>query len=164
MANTIKLKRSSTASDVPTTGELVAGELALNTYDGKAFMEIDTGSPSVVALGDHVWAEGGEFSKGVTHASQSQGTKTSGSWKPDLADGNVQHVTFNGNTGITAPDDDGTLLLVVTNGASAASLSLTGFDSDSPRGDDYVTTNGDKFYFHIAKGNGENASLYIEAI
>lgn len=37
MANTIKLKRSSTASDTPTASDLEVGELAVNTADAKLF-------------------------------------------------------------------------------------------------------------------------------
>jgi hypothetical protein len=36
--NTIKLKRSNVADDEPTTAQLVSGELAMNTRDGKIFM------------------------------------------------------------------------------------------------------------------------------
>jgi len=37
MANTIKLKRSSTASDTPSASDLEVGELAVNTADAKLF-------------------------------------------------------------------------------------------------------------------------------
>lgn len=37
MPNTIQIKRSSTASATPTAGQLSAGELAINTADGKLF-------------------------------------------------------------------------------------------------------------------------------
>ena len=37
MANTILLKRNSTAAAQPTAGQLAAGELAINTADGKLF-------------------------------------------------------------------------------------------------------------------------------
>ena len=37
MANTIKLKRSSTASDTPSASDLEVGELAINTADAKLF-------------------------------------------------------------------------------------------------------------------------------
>ena len=37
MANTIQLKRSSTASDTPTASDLAVGELAVNTADAKLF-------------------------------------------------------------------------------------------------------------------------------
>lgn len=37
MANTIRIKRSSTALDVPTAGQMVEGELAVNTADQKLY-------------------------------------------------------------------------------------------------------------------------------
>ena len=51
MANTIKVKQSAVASKVPTTGDLVLGELALNTYDGKLYAKKDNGIVSVVEIG-----------------------------------------------------------------------------------------------------------------
>lgn len=49
MANTIQHKRSATASAIPTAGSLVAGELAVNTADGKLFLKKD--NSSVVEIG-----------------------------------------------------------------------------------------------------------------
>jgi len=51
MANTIRLKQSAVASKVPVTGDLVLGELALNTYDGKLYTKKDNGVASVVEIG-----------------------------------------------------------------------------------------------------------------
>ena len=51
MANTIKVKQSAVASKVPTTGDLVLGELALNTYDGKLYAKKDNGTASVIEIG-----------------------------------------------------------------------------------------------------------------
>jgi len=39
MANTIRVRRSTTTSAVPTTGQLSEGELAVNVYDGKLFFK-----------------------------------------------------------------------------------------------------------------------------
>ena len=39
MANTIKIKQSAVASNAPTTSQLVLGELAINTNDGKLFLK-----------------------------------------------------------------------------------------------------------------------------
>ena len=50
--NTILIKRSSTAGNVPTTGQLSLGELALNTYDGKLFTLQNNGTAKVIQLGD----------------------------------------------------------------------------------------------------------------
>lgn len=41
MANTIRHKRNSTASTVPTSASLATGELAINTADGKLFLKKD---------------------------------------------------------------------------------------------------------------------------
>ena len=50
MAQTLKLKRSSTANKAPTTSDLALGELAINTNDGKIFFEKDDGSPTVQSI------------------------------------------------------------------------------------------------------------------
>jgi len=44
MAQTIKLKRSSTEGQEPSTGDLALGEVAINTYDGKMYIKKDTGT------------------------------------------------------------------------------------------------------------------------
>jgi len=49
MANTIQHKRSSTTGATPSAGSLVAGELAINTADGKLFTKKDNGT--VVEIG-----------------------------------------------------------------------------------------------------------------
>jgi hypothetical protein len=51
MANTVKLKRSATASKVPLTTDLQLGELAINTYDGKLYTKKDNGTASIVEIG-----------------------------------------------------------------------------------------------------------------
>ena len=49
MANTIRHKRSSTTGATPSSGSLSAGELAVNTADGKVFTKKDDGT--VVEIG-----------------------------------------------------------------------------------------------------------------
>jgi hypothetical protein len=51
MANTIRIRRSSVASAVPTTSQLALGELAINTNDGKLFLKRDNGTESIVEVG-----------------------------------------------------------------------------------------------------------------
>ncbi len=48
MANTVKLKRSTTASDAPSSSDLEHGELAMNVADGKLF--IKKSDNSIVAI------------------------------------------------------------------------------------------------------------------
>jgi hypothetical protein len=58
VSTTIKLKRSSVADAVPTSGDLEVGELAVNTADGTLFTKHTDNS--IVAL------TGGESGGGVT--------------------------------------------------------------------------------------------------
>jgi len=51
MALDIKLKRSHTHSNIPTTSDLSEGEFAVNTYDGKMYMR--DGSSNIVTVGNH---------------------------------------------------------------------------------------------------------------
>ena len=47
MAQTIKLKRSSTEGKVPIVSNLALGELGINTYDGRIFLKKNDGSDSI---------------------------------------------------------------------------------------------------------------------
>ena len=51
MATVITFKKSSTQNAVPTTSDLVVGELALNTYHGRVYTEKNDGSAAVVEVG-----------------------------------------------------------------------------------------------------------------
>jgi len=51
MALDIKLKRSHTHSNIPTTSDLAEGEFAVNTYDRKMYMR--DGSSEIVTVGNH---------------------------------------------------------------------------------------------------------------
>ena len=51
MAQTIKLKRSSSQGAEPTTSQIALGEVAINTYDGKMYIKKDNGTASIVEIG-----------------------------------------------------------------------------------------------------------------
>ena len=48
MAVNIKLKRSSVSGNIPTTAQVELGEVALNTYDGRAFMKRKVGATETI--------------------------------------------------------------------------------------------------------------------
>ena len=50
MAQIIKLRRSAVQDRIPSTANLGAGELAINTYDGKIYFEKNAGSAAVEAV------------------------------------------------------------------------------------------------------------------
>lgn len=66
MSDQIKLKRSSTAAAVPTTGQLVTGEPAINTTDGKLFAENTAGSAIFIWSNDAAAAITGGTINGAT--------------------------------------------------------------------------------------------------
>ena len=49
MTNTVQLKRSSVANSIPSAGNLVAGELAINYSDGNLFYKNDSNVVTVIA-------------------------------------------------------------------------------------------------------------------
>ena len=51
MAQTIKLRRSSTGGAIPSTSSLSLGEVAINTYDGKMYIKKNDGSDAIVEIG-----------------------------------------------------------------------------------------------------------------
>ena len=53
MAQTIKLKRSSVAGNIPSTSDLALGEVAINTADGKMYLKKSVdGTDSIIDLSD----------------------------------------------------------------------------------------------------------------
>jgi hypothetical protein len=52
MSQNIRLKRSAVPGRIPAVDQLELGEIALNTYDGKLYLKQDSGTPSIVAVGE----------------------------------------------------------------------------------------------------------------
>jgi hypothetical protein len=66
MALAIKPKRSHTASNTPTTSDLVAGELCVNTADQKIYMRDD--SNNIVTVAEKGVSDADATAKAVTMA------------------------------------------------------------------------------------------------
>lgn len=120
MANTIQHKRSSTASAVPTGGSLAAGELAVNTADGKLFLKKD--NATVVEIGGAAAAgtlTGATLAAGVTASSLiSVGTLTS------LTVTNTITGSVSGNAGTATTATSATTAGTVTTAAQTAITSV----------------------------------------
>lgn len=103
------------------------------------------------------------LTKGYTATSYSIGTITSGTVTPDPANGNIQHYTANGAHTLAAPVAAGsyTLVLQVTNGASAGAITFSGFEKQT--GDSYATTSGNDYLFFVYRINGFDY-LHIQAL
>jgi hypothetical protein len=98
---------------------------------------------------------------GYKSTSKDQGTKSSGTFTPSVATGNIQHYTNNGAHTLAPFTDHTTMVLDVTNGASAGAITVSGFTKTT--GDTRTTTNGHKFRLFISVGNG-GSHLHTQAL
>lgn len=95
---------------------------------------------------------------GYTSASVNDDTPTAAStYTPDplaASPGNMRHFTNNAAFTLAAPTRAGdyTMVLQVTNGATAGAITMSGFTK--LYGDAFTTTNGHKFVVQIVKQNG----------
>lgn len=98
---------------------------------------------------------------GFTATSFSLGTVTTGTVTPSAANGNFQHLTANGAFTLAPPSATCCIDIEVLNGASAGTITTSGFTKVN--GDAYATTNANKYIFHITKTNSYSR-LSIEAL
>jgi hypothetical protein len=99
-------------------------------------------------------------SKGFTLTPNSIGTVTTGTVTPDPTLGNYQYYTNNGVHTLAAPSSDCAIDILVTNGASAGSITFSGFTVASGNtGDALTTTSTNKFIVSIRRISG--VSTYV---
>jgi hypothetical protein len=89
---------------------------------------------------------------GYTVTSYSAGTKSSGTYTPDPALGNIQHATNNGAHTLAPPTATCTMVVEYYNDASAGTITTSGFTKVG--GDAFTTTSTHKFMCFISKTNG----------
>ena len=170
----IRLRRSATAGNIPTTSQLDLGELALNTFDGKVYLKKEvSGVQSIVEIGggvsqDGVWKE-------YVYTATSNQTSFSGS------DDNSQTLSYLRNyiqvflngilldngTDYTATN---TTSIVLVNGASAGdTLQISSFVKVLGSGDiavDTFTPNGSTAAFTLSTipNSEENLTIFIDGV
>lgn len=91
---------------------------------------------------------------GITTTADDDGTKSSGTYTPDPAGGNMKRIVNGGAFTLADPTAAGdyTLVIQITNNASAGAITLSGFNRTS--GSPFTTTNGHDFFVYITKCNG----------
>lgn len=102
---------------------------------------------------------------GYTATGYSAGTKSSGTFTPDPANGALQYYT-NGGAHILAPPSTGsgdalTMVIQVTNNGSAGTITTSSFTKVT--GDSLTTNNGDDFMLFITVINGFK-HLHVQAL
>ncbi|KQZ81867.1 hypothetical protein ASD64_08900 [Mesorhizobium sp. Root157] len=91
---------------------------------------------------------------GYTATSENNGTKSSGTYTPTAVGGNLKRLVNGGAFTLAAPTAAGdyTIIIQITNNASAGAITLSGFSKTS--GDAFTTTNGHDFFVFVTKING----------
>ena len=103
------------------------------------------------------------LSVGYAATPYNAGTKSSGTFTPDIANGNLQYATNDGAHTLAAPAADGAVTILYTNGGSAGTLSFSGFTAGSANGDDLTTSGGDRFLVQIIRINAI-ANYHVKAL
>lgn len=91
---------------------------------------------------------------GYTTTAVDDGTKSSGTYTPSPAGGNIRKIVNGGAFTLAAPSASGdyTMIVQVTNNSSAGAITLSGFTKSD--GDSFTTTDGHDFLIFITKANG----------
>jgi len=92
------------------------------------------------------------LTKGFNNIPHNAGTKSGGTFTVDPADNNLQYCVNGGAFTLAPPASDCSVVVQVTNNASAGVITTSGFTA--VRGDDFTTTNGHDFMCFIVRING----------
>lgn len=98
---------------------------------------------------------------GYNHTAYDGGTMTTGTYTPNPALGNLQRYIANGAHTLAAPGSDCQIVIQITNGASAGTMTKSAYAKQT--GDSYATTNGNDYLFYITRVNGF-LHLHIEDV
>jgi len=143
MAIVLKPKKSETASAVPTTSDLVVGEICMNIADRKIYTR--KSDNSIVVVGSHIDAAvGGDLSGTVSNAQIGSNTITA----TELADNSVGIAELNvadgSNLQVLTTNGAGTLSWTSKTDATlgANSVGITELNVSDGSAGQYLTTNG----------------------
>lgn len=91
---------------------------------------------------------------GYTTTADDDGTKSTGTYTPDPAGGNMKRIINGGAFTLAAPSAAGdyTLVIQITNNGTAGAITLSGFSKTT--GSAFTTTNGHDFFVYVTKCNG----------
>ena len=165
---------STAVGTVDTSGTPIANDFArftdANTIEGRDATEVKTDLGLVIGTNvlaydaDVLFADVGDtFTAGYLSDSYDGGNITTGTVTPAPATGqeNFQHYTNNGAHTLAPPTSPCSVIVEITNGATAGAITTSGFTK--VRGDAFTTTNTHKFQCTIVKTNSVS-SLYVEAM
>lgn len=134
-----------------------SGRITITDGDGVAGNPVINVGAEVATLN----TEDQALTGGVVVTSKSLGTITTGTVTPDPGDRPQQHYTNGGAHTLAPSGNAGSILLDITNNASAGAITTSGFTLVV--GDPFTTTDGHKFRCHVSIGNA-GSILSIQAM
>ena len=120
-----------------------------NTFN-LAIAEGGTGATTLAGANILVKSATSVLTAGFSATPDNAGTKSSGTYTPDEADGNLAYAVNGGAHTLAPPTNNCTLVIQYTNNSSAGTVTTSGFTQVT--GDDITTTNGHDFFFQYYKG------------
>ena len=139
---------TATAAELNILDGVTATTAELNYVDGVT-------GPLQTQLDDRVTSNADDLlTGGYTTTADDDGTKSSGTYTPTPAGGNMKRIINGGAFTLGEPTASGdyTLVIQITNKASAGAITLSGFTTTT--GSAFTTTNGHDFFVYITKCNG----------
>jgi hypothetical protein len=156
------------------TAAAAATTLGLGTGDSPQFTAVELGHATDTSLtrsaagrlaveGKNALLDGqtDALSAGYSADGYNAGTKSSGTFTPDEANGNFQYAVNGGAHTLAPPTNNCSIVVQYTNNASAGAVTTSGFTKKT--GSTITTTNGDDFMFYITKLNGFS-HLHVQAL
>lgn len=100
-----------------------------------------------------------ELTAGFSAAAYNCGTKSSGTFTPDVDVGNFQYAINGGAHTLAVPAKNCTMVILYKNNASAGTITTSGYTVTD--GDDLTTTNGHEFFFYITRINDGSTTFSL---
>lgn len=153
----------------PTDGNIIVGDgtnwVAESGATARASLGLAIGTDVQAYDADTLKADTADvLTAGFATTPYNAGTKSTGTYTPDEANGNLQYATNGGAHTLAPPTNSGTLIILYANNGSAGAITTSGFTMVT--GDDFTTTNGHEFLCYITKhNNGTGFShLHVTAL
>lgn len=161
------LKRATTTGLLKATSGVLSAAVSNTDYcaatSGSSVLKGASGGTTAATAGTDFMKSDttSNLTKGFTATSFSAGTKSTGTYTPDPADGNFQHATNGGAHTLAPPASVCTIVVEYLNNGSAGAITTSGFTKVT--GDAFTTTNTNKFVCFITKTNSYS-QLHVQAL
>lgn len=148
----VDISRADHVHLLPTISVAKGGTGATSEADARTNLGLVIGTDVQAYDADTLKADTADvLTAGFAATPYNEGTKTTGTFTPNEANGNFQYAVNGGAHTLAPPTNNCTLVVQYTNNGSAGAITTSGFTKVSGS---FTTTNGDDFMCFITKNNG----------